>query len=77
MTTLWRLLHRPRRPGLVRTAACRVVAAVLYVGVALATLYDVDAGPVIGLGVFAAAQLIWQVNGLLDLRIAQRCKGGY
>lgn len=72
LLALWRLLHHPPHPGLRRTAACRVVAAVLYVGVALATLTDADAGPVIGLGVFIAAQLMWQAMAVLDVRLARR-----
>jgi drug/metabolite transporter (DMT)-like permease len=48
------------------------VAAVLYVGVALATLTDVATNAAVGLGVFIAAQLIWQVNSVLDVRLARR-----
>jgi hypothetical protein len=67
MTALGQLLIGAHHRGLVRTAVCRLVAALLYVGVALATLHRNDQGPLIGLGVFTAVQLMWQANSIADV----------
>lgn len=69
LATLHRLMSAPRRPGLVRTAVCRVIAAVLYALTAIATLLSHPVGPLIGLGVFTVVQIGWQVNSLLDVRL--------
>lgn len=69
------LLAGSRRPGLVRTATCRVIGAILYVGVALATILAPDTGPVVGLGVFVIVQLIWQGNAIADVRLGHRTDG--
>ncbi|MGH3827637.1 MAG: hypothetical protein ACRDQX_10760 [Pseudonocardiaceae bacterium] len=69
---LHRLLTSPRRPGLIRTAACRVAGALLYLSVGVTTITNHRAGPVVGLGVFTAVQLGWQINSVLDIRIARR-----
>lgn len=69
-------LHRQRRrgashAGLWRTLACRVLASVLYVGLGLVTFVN-DNFPIAGLGVFAATQLLWQVNSWMDLRLQRQ-----
>jgi hypothetical protein len=67
MVALGQLLVGAHHRGLVRTAVCRLVAALLYVGVALATLHRNDQGPLIGLGVFTVVQLMWQANSIADV----------
>jgi hypothetical protein len=67
MIALGQLLVGAHHRGLVRTAMCRLFAALLYVGVALATLHRNDQGPLIGLGVFTVVQLMWQANSMADV----------
>ena len=74
MVALGQLLSRPRRPGLVRTGLCRLFAALLYVGVGLTTLHTHTQGPLIGLGVFTAVQVMWQANAVADVRLARRSR---
>ncbi len=66
-----------RRVGLLRTAWCRLLAALLYVGVGLATLETHVNGPRIGLAIFTFTQIVWWVNARADVRLARRTKGGY
>ncbi len=69
----WALRHiignGARRPGLVRTAGCRVAAAVLYLIIGInavtwqwATLQVAFAG-------FFTTQATWQINALMDVRL--------
>jgi len=58
--------------GLLRTAGCRVAAAVLYVMVgtnALIIGFDVLG---VTLGTFCSTTVLWVVNGLLDVRLKHR-----
>jgi hypothetical protein len=71
MAALGQLLIGPHRPGLARTALCRIVAALLYVGVALLTLQTNTQGPLVGLGVFTVVQLMWQANAVADVRLTR------
>jgi hypothetical protein len=75
MSALGQLLIGTRRPGLVRTAVCRLFAALLYVGVGLTTLQTSQNGPLIGLGVFTVVQLMWQANSVADVRLARQARG--
>lgn len=74
MVALGQLLSGPRREGLVRTAACRLAAALLYVGVGLLTLHTNAEGPLVGLGVLTAVQVMWQSNAVADVRLARRSR---
>lgn len=71
LLALGRLLTRPRRPGLVRTAACRVGAAVLYVVVGLTATLGYHGAPVVALATFIAVQLVWQSNAIADVALAR------
>jgi hypothetical protein len=74
MSALGQLLVGEKRPGLVRTALCRLFAALLYVGVGLATLESGQQGPLVGLAVFTIAQLIWQANAIADVRLTRKAR---
>lgn len=74
----WRLTRGPvavgraarlARRGLIRTVACRILAAVVYIGVAVVTVVARPALPVVALAVFTGTQLLWQLNSLLDVRL--------
>lgn len=74
--SLWRLTRlRPtgsqRRvhTGMLRTSICRVVAAVSYVVIGVATLLTSQSLPVLALVVFCGVQVMWQVNAYADLRL--------
>lgn len=75
MVALGQLLINEHQPGLLRTAACRLFAALLYVAVGLITVVTNDKGPLIGLGVFTAVQLIWQANSIADVLLVRKRKG--
>lgn len=72
MAALGQLLVGEHQPGMIRTAVCRLLAALLYVGVALLTLHTNETGPLIGLGVFTAVQLMWQFNSIADVRLTRK-----
>jgi hypothetical protein len=55
--------------GYLRTVACRVLAAVIYVVVAAVQLAGDGTLSAEALIVFAAVQAIWQVNSLMDIRV--------
>lgn len=55
--------------GYVRTVACRVLAATVYVAVAAVQLTGDGTLSFEALIVFTSVQLIWQVNSVLDIRI--------
>lgn len=74
MSSLGQLLIGEKRPGLVRTAVCRLFAALLYVGVGLATLQSGQQGPLLGLGVFTVVQLMWQVNSIADVLLTRKAR---
>lgn len=74
MVALGQLLAGPRRSGLVRTALCRLVAALLYVAVGLLTLHTHSQGPLVGLGVFTVVQVMWQANAVADVRLTRRSR---
>lgn len=72
MAALGQLLIGHHQPGMTRTAVCRLVAALLYVGVALLTLHTNEKGPLVGLGVFTVVQLMWQFNSVADVRLTRK-----
>jgi hypothetical protein len=74
MSALGQLLIGEKRPGLVRTAMCRLLAALLYVGVGLATLESGQQGPLLGLAVFTLVQLMWQANAIADVRLTRKAR---
>lgn len=55
--------------GYLRTVACRVLAAVIYVVVAAVQLAGDGSLSAEALIVFTAVQAIWQANSLMDIRI--------
>lgn len=55
--------------GYLRTVACRVLAAVIYVVVAAVQLAGAGTLSPEALIVFTAVQAIWQANSLMDIRI--------
>ena len=58
--------------GYIRTVACRVLAATVYVVVAAVQL--AGAGTLTGeaLIVFTSVQMLWQLNSLADIRIRRK-----
>lgn len=54
--------------GYLRTVACRVLAAVIYVAVAVAQLSGDGSLSAEALVVFTSVQAIWQANSLMDIR---------
>lgn len=72
LLALERLLTRPRRAGLVRTAACRVGVAVLYVIVGLTAATGYHGAAAVALVTFIAAQLVWQANSVADVALTRR-----
>lgn len=81
---LWRQRNEPGKlagHGYARTAACRVLAAVIYVTVALLQVLNVrvpGAGSLSpeALVVFTAVQFIWIVNSAMDIRVRRRLTRG-
>jgi cell division protein FtsB len=71
---LGQILVGEHRPGLVRTAICRIAAALLYVWVGLATVHEHVQGPLLGLGIFTAVQLMWQINSVADVRMTRKAR---
>lgn len=61
-------IHR----GLVRTAACRAFAAVLYVGFGVLSLTHPDTTAVASLIVFSGVQAMWIMNSILDNRLKRQ-----
>jgi hypothetical protein len=55
--------------GYLRTVACRVLAATIYVVVAATQLAGSGTLSAEALVVFTSIQLIWQVNSVMDIRI--------
>jgi hypothetical protein len=55
--------------GYLRTVACRVLAAVIYVVVAAVQLAGDGSLSAEALVVFTAVQALWQANSLMDIRI--------
>lgn len=69
-------LRRARTPaeelvggGYIRTVACRVLAATVYVVVGAVQLAGAGTLTAEALVVFASIQLLWWLNSLLDIRI--------
>ena len=58
--------------GYLRTIACRVLAATIYVVVAAVQLAGAGTLSFEALVVYAVVQLIWQANSLADIRIRRR-----
>jgi len=66
--------------GLLRTAVSRVIAAILYVGVGVATLILLPGWEIFALMVFIAVQVLWWVNAGADVllrRKSNRVSGEY
>lgn len=63
--------------GYLRTVACRVLAATVYVAVAAVQL--AGAGTLTGeaLIVFTSVQILWQLNSLADIRIRRKLNEGH
>jgi hypothetical protein len=62
--------------GYVRTVGCRVLAATVYVVVAAVQLAGAGALTGEAVIVFAAVQILWVTNSLLDIGIRRRLGGG-
>lgn len=81
---LWRVRDSPGRlagRGYTRTAACRVLAAVIYVTVALLQVLGVQVPGAGGLSpealvVFTAVQGIWLTNSAMDIRVRRQLARG-
>jgi hypothetical protein len=58
--------------GLIRTSACRIGAAMLYVLVGINALFVHWLDLQVAFGVFAATQLMWCINGFADIQLRQR-----
>lgn len=63
------------RRGMLRTAACRVAASVLYVVLGVMALLQGAATPVLALVIFTAVQVLWQANAVADIRLRRRLDG--
>lgn len=61
--------------GYLRTVACRVLAATIYVVVAATQLSGSGTLSAEALIVFTAVQVIWQVNSVMDIRIRRSLAG--
>jgi hypothetical protein len=74
---LWRVAHafadtRMKirvHDGMVRTAVCRTVAALLYVTTGIAALTAHPFLPVVALAVLLSVQVMWQINAIADVRL--------
>lgn len=66
---LWRTVHLP---GLVRTAACRVGCAALYVAVGVNAWGPQWAVLQASFIAFCVTQATWQINALMDVRLDRR-----
>jgi hypothetical protein len=62
----------PVAMGLLRTGACRVVAASAYVALAVVSLAAAGGTGALAVAVFTAVQLMWITNGFLDVRLRRR-----
>jgi hypothetical protein len=76
--TLWQLLRRAHRPGLVRTALSRIFAALLYEIIGLVAILEkpsdtsVPTSTLVTLAVFVVIQWVWQLNSVLDGRLTRQ-----
>lgn len=77
---LWRQRNEPGKlagRGYARTAACRVLAALIYVTVALLQVLEIKVPGAGGLSpealvVFTAVQGIWLTNSAMDIQVRRR-----
>lgn len=69
---LVRLLEQPHNAGLVRTVACRVVAAFLYTVISMSTIAGHKSSAIITISAFIVIQVMWQVNSIADVHLARR-----
>lgn len=60
------------RNGLLRTSVCRVTVSVGYVGLGIAALNKIQNTAAAAFTVLIAVQVLWQLNALLDARLAAR-----
>jgi hypothetical protein len=58
--------------GLVRTARCRVAAAMSYVLLGSAMVVWRHSFPVVTVAVFTVVQIMWQLNSFADVRLRRR-----
>ena len=70
--SLLRLLAAPDNRGLVRTTACRVVAAFLYIVISMATIAGHRTSGLITVATFIVIQAMWQLNSIADVFLARR-----
>lgn len=63
------------RAGMMRTAACRVMASMMYVTLGVMAITSAPTTPVLALVVFMAVQLMWQLNAVADVRLRRRLAG--
>lgn len=77
--SLYKLLRRDHRPGLVRTALSRLVAACLYEAIGIVSIFQVHnnhnqitLSSIITLGIFAGIQILWQINSWLDVALTRK-----
>jgi hypothetical protein len=66
------IVQRLVRQGMIRTAACRVLAAIAYVALSTFLLLYGDVFPIASLLVFIAVQVMWQGNALADVILRRR-----
>jgi hypothetical protein len=70
--SLVRLLEQQHNAGLVRTVACRVFAAFLYIVISMSTIAGHKSSPIITVSTFIVIQVMWQVNSIADVYLARR-----
>lgn len=68
---LIKMLRGTPPPGVVRTGICRVISAVLYIGVGVVSLASVPNGAMTGLGVYVTMWLVWQGNAVADAALSR------
>ena len=69
--------NQPVYHSLIRTASCRVAAAVLYIFIGTNALFFGIDVPVVTLGTFCAIQVMWMFNSLIDVQLKHKISGGH
>ena len=72
VASLLRLLAAPDNRGLVRTTACRVIAASLYILISMATIAGHRTSGLITVATFIVIQAMWQLNSIADVFLVRR-----
>lgn len=70
--SFYRLTQQAHHKGLVRTATCRIVAALIYIAVGVVSTVGSEYSTVVALIAFVIVQLIWQSNSIADVMITKR-----